>query len=88
MTRLSYSSGVSIKSAADSFVPISRFGEVFQIDPVGFGDRVAFCVASPRNHKYYTVKKPFAGGEDLSPGKGLRTVRDRVNLDRRDVALQ
>jgi hypothetical protein len=28
----------------------SQFGQLFQIDPVRFRGRVAFCVASPRNH--------------------------------------
>ena len=45
-------------------------------------------IAGPRNHEYYTVKKPFAGAEELGPGKGLRAVCARVDVDLLYVAVQ
>jgi len=44
--------------------------------------------AGPRNHECYTVEKPFAGADDLGPGKGLRRLQDRMDLDPFDVALE
>jgi len=45
-------------------------------------------VASPRNHECCTLEKPFAGAEDLGPGKRLRRGQGRVDDDPLDIALQ
>jgi hypothetical protein len=61
----------------------SHFGHLFQIDPVRFSGRVAFCVASPRNQRIkalssHAAKPRRSEGADAfesvgPPGDRLRT---------------
>ena len=45
-------------------------------------------VARPRNHERYTAEKPFAGGHDFGPGKGLRRLRSNgMDYDPLDIFM-
>src|SRR5258705_13919549 len=59
-----------------------------EVDPIRLGSRVAFSISSPRNHECYTLEKPFAGADDLGPGKGLPRVQYRLYDDPSYVAFQ